>query len=317
MSKMIYATQRCPTQPPPREGLLFSPHRKEPLENRAKNYFSNISLPIKNSPEKFKNIISKADRYIRPYDTLPTMVMRKESRNDLSEKSVKKMISRCKNFPAEYQHAKKTLAQQENRPAARKMVNALDVQYKQLAASTNLKWQLNSTDSQEQRAKALCLIHAWNTANDPKKELNLSGLGLNSVPPYLPRNVQILDISHNKLTDLVENLPDKVTHLNMSHNQFKELPPNLPQSITFLKANNNHLERLPKNMPSHLETLIVAKNNLRQFPDNLPDNITHIDASNNLLRTCPKQFPPNLAYLDLKHNQLAQLSNNLPSTLSI
>lgn len=62
----------------------------------------------------------------------------------------------------------------------------------------------------EKRAEAVARMRAWIQLNDPEATLDLSGLGLTTLPPFLPDNITILDASNNP--DLVhsEDFPDSL-----------------------------------------------------------------------------------------------------------
>ncbi len=103
------------------------------------------------------------------------------------------------------------------------------------------KWSINEA----QGAEVVSRIKAW-LASDRNQELNLSGLGLTSLPP-LPADLKKLNAANNLLSSLPEQLPP-LLELNVRGNQLRRLPEELPTaSLQMLNAVGNNLECVPAN----------------------------------------------------------------------
>lgn len=61
-------------------------------------------------------------------------------------------------------------------------------------------WAAAPEGQYEQREEALANIHAWVIEGDPTRRLNLSGLGLSSLPPHLPTN--FINLTGNNLASI-------------------------------------------------------------------------------------------------------------------
>lgn len=122
------------------------------------------------------------------------------------------------------------------------------------------------------------------------KELHLYNLTLTKLPK-LPNSLEHLDISKNKIDDIVDLpknlkyldcywclakkliLPEKLEYLNCKLNCLEELI--LPPKLKFLDCSNNYLKTLT-NIPLTLETLKGHNNNWEQL-DIIPNNIIYLD----------------------------------------
>lgn len=96
---------------------------------------------------------------------------------------------------------------------------------------------------EENGAKAAEIIRAWLAKNDSSAVLNLSGLGLKSLPP-LPHGLEKLMANKNQLTVIPEHhLPASLTAIDVHNNQLVALPETLPiASLRLLNAANNLLK---------------------------------------------------------------------------
>jgi Leucine-rich repeat (LRR) protein len=97
-------------------------------------------------------------------------------------------------------------------------------------------------------------IDAWLVHGDPSEELDLSSLGLETLPP-LPDTVALLLCGNNRLTELPD-LPSSLSELRCSDNQLTRLPAVLPSSLLILDCVNNKLTALPEKLPASLEVLV-------------------------------------------------------------
>lgn len=191
----------------------------------------------------------------------------------------------------------------------------------------------------ENRKEAYERMKAWLNADRPNDPLDLSMLGLTSLPnkwpdslqrlrveynelTYLPEkfptSLQELDASNNKLRRLPEKLPTSLQKLSVTDNQLRSLPENLPDSIWDLKLQYNKLRSLPKKLPKFLKILNVSNNKLRSLPETLPKLLQMLYASENKLINLPKNLQTlPLQRLHVSNNRLTSLQENLPESLEI
>jgi Leucine-rich repeat (LRR) protein len=157
--------------------------------------------------------------------------------------------------------------------------------------------------------------------------LDLSELGLTTLPPLWPRNLAKLDISKNRLEVLELSPISTLVELNVSSNQLAELCP-VPDSIRFLDisgnvitrvhkwpssaqrivASNNWFETIPA-LPFHLKLLSVEYCLLKQLPE-LPNSLEKLNTANCQLSTLPDELAPDLRLIDVSGNQLAKLPDS-------
>ncbi|MFZ6771364.1 NEL-type E3 ubiquitin ligase domain-containing protein [Undibacterium sp. SXout7W] len=152
-------------------------------------------------------------------------------------------------------------------------------------------WAENGSQG-ENRAEAVSTIINWvrsNNAAPHPQPLILRNLGLTALPEEgLPRNVQILDVSGNRL---------------------RQLPRQLPASLKSLDANNNRLTSLPERLPANLQELHVGHNQLTNLPM-LQEGLHYIALNNNLLTNLP-HLPQSLRSLEACDNGLVLLPDNI------
>ena len=103
----------------------------------------------------------------------------------------------------------------------------------------------------------------------PGTSLNLSKLGLTSLPP-LPATLRFLDCYYNQLTSL-RSLPATLEMLDCSGNQLTSLPP-LPATLRVLDCYNNQLTSL-RSLPVTLQRLFCWGNKFpnRNNGESIPD----------------------------------------------
>ena len=147
------------------------------------------------------------------------------------------------------------------------------------------------------------------------RSLDLSRLGLTSLPENLPDQIQELNVFNNQLASLPENLPDQIQELNVSRNRLTSLPENLPDQLQKLNAAHNQLTSLPENLPDQFQKLNVAHNRLTSLPENLPDQFQKLNVAHNRLTSLPENLPDQLKKLNVAHNQLTSLPQRLPDQL--
>ena len=176
--------------------------------------------------------------------------------------------------------------------------------------------------------------------------LDLSGLGLRSLPPriaQLPKLTE-LDLANNRFETLPPELGqfENLTRLDLSNNPLAGLPPEigrfakltrldltrtplagLPPEIgmltglTRLYLDHNRLENLPPEIDqlANLTRLYLSHNALTTFPSGLDRlaKLTRLDISRNRLKNLPPEIGQltKLTVLDLSHNPLASLTPEL------
>ena len=177
-------------------------------------------------------------------------------------------------------------------------------------------------------------------------ELDLSGLGLASLPTEIGRlvNLAILDISNNQLTNLPTEIGQltKLVRLNLSNNHFTELPPtvvqlrnlkalyfgsnvltNLPveviqlANLKVLDLSSNQFAHLPPTIfqLKNLEALYLRSNKLVSLPAEIGRliNLKQLNLNNNQIRSLPIEIGQltKLLSLSLKDNKLVSLPNEI------
>lgn len=133
---------------------------------------------------------------------------------------------------------------------------------------------------------AVTRIHAWLTSGNPFERLDLSELGLRTVPP-LPDGLMYLDLSRNAIAGLPAKWPDTLCSLTLAVNQLTSLATRFPESLEHLDASFNLLRDLPENLPHRLLTMDASRNRLETAPETLPVSLTHIDLRDNLIDMVP------------------------------
>jgi Leucine-rich repeat (LRR) protein len=104
--------------------------------------------------------------------------------------------------------------------------------------------------------------------------LDLSGLGLTSLPTELFRNDSIITslfCSANRLTSLPD-LPAALVTLYCDENQLTALPSKLPQTLERIFCQKNRLTSLPEDVPTNLRPLGISNRQMGIFR---PKNISN------------------------------------------
>ncbi|WP_213993034.1 leucine-rich repeat domain-containing protein [Sodalis sp. dw_96] len=134
------------------------------------------------------------------------------------------------------------------------------------------------------------------------KELNLSGLGLTSLPSVLPKGLRALDIHNNQLSEITPVLAPTLITLDASENQLTILPNmGFLLELTSLNVSHNRLLVLSGDLPPALEILFVNNNLLEEIPI-LPLFLIKFVAHNNNLIHFHGELPPTLQLLDVRNN---------------
>jgi len=99
--------------------------------------------------------------------------------------------------------------------------------------------------SEENGSKAIEVIKSWLAKGNKTAILNLSELGLQSLPP-LPQGLEKLMAHHNRLSAIPENqLPPGLKAIDIHSNQITALPEALPiANLRLLNAANNQIRSL-------------------------------------------------------------------------
>ena len=107
--------------------------------------------------------------------------------------------------------------------------------------------------------------------------------------PQLCDQVELLNVSKNRLVSLPEKLPADLKYLDISHNpNITSIPP-LPEGLQIFKAVNCNLRECPK-LPSTLQYLYIENNLLTSFPS-LPPKLEVLQIHNNYIQDIPTHIP--------------------------
>jgi len=130
----------------------------------------------------------------------------------------------------------------------------------------------------------------------------------------LPTDLQVLNLSFNKLDFIPDNIPKGLVALNISNNTIKFLP-KLPNVIKVVNAAHNTIKWFDQEL-EHLEKLNLSYNRISYFRfDRMKDNIRFLDLTGNQLKNIGGDiFPPNLEVLKLKDNKISVIPE-LPKNL--
>lgn len=126
-----------------------------------------------------------------------------------------------------------------------------------------------------------------------KKTLDLSNLGLTSLPEMLPGGITELNLANNHLSTLVE-LPGTLQILRANNNKLNELPL-LPTGLRELYINDNKLPYL-RQFPVSLQIIDVVNNNLCFLPY-LHYGLKSIKVRGNTFNSFPK-LPVSVEHVD-------------------
>ena len=168
----------------------------------------------------------------------------------------------------------------------------------------------------ENRAEALrrmkeCLITR-------QSMLNLSNLGLTSLPENLPPHLIEFYCSKNVLTALPKVQPPKLMVLKCYENCIIWLP-ELSTNLRVINCSENFLQFLPPSMPQYLYKLSCAGNNIHSIPDEMLENLTRLkvfDCSSNDLISAPR-LPPKLIIYYCGENKFKTVQVPQPQSLKV
>ncbi len=184
------------------------------------------------------------------------------------------------------------------------------------------------TTSVEERAAAAyreAQARIAKAASDGRRRLNLSGLGLTSVPPEIAQlsNLRRLDLDNNQLATVPLTICQLValSHLNLSKNLLTTVPPELGDLgyLTELNLAHNRLSTVPGEI-GRLEDLAILDldcNELTTLPPELEKlvRLVELHLFTNQLSTLPSELGSlaDLEYLDVANNRLTSLPETLQS----
>ena len=120
----------------------------------------------------------------------------------------------------------------------------------------------------------------------------------------LPKQLQILNFSFNKLDFIPDKIPESVIALNVSNNTIKYIP-KLPQNIQVVNASHNTIKWFDQELPN-LQKLNLAHNRIHLFKfERLRENLEFLDLSSNQLKSIDGDiFPKGLKVLKLRDNRI-------------
>ncbi len=180
-----------------------------------------------------------------------------------------------------------------------------------------------NADAQEAYDEALRRIEACQRKGKNGTNLDLSELGLNSLPPEISQltALTMLNLFSNQLCTLPPEIGQltSLTELNLSINQLSNLPAEIGQlsALTELDLSNNQLSNLPAEIGrlSVLRKLNVEDNELFTLPPEIGQlsAITRLRLGSNKLRSLPPEIGQltGLTALYLFNNQLRSLPNKI------
>lgn len=180
-----------------------------------------------------------------------------------------------------------------------------------------------------------------NNSKLTKVVINESIIATNINLDFLPKSIQELDLSMNKLNDIkglldlekLEKLnlsscffkcfdfsqsPKKLKRLNLRDNELTSFPlltNYLNSELEYLDVSHNHITVIPKEFVNLkcLTEFLCSHNNLEVLPEDdfFWRGLTRLDLRNNNLRVLPCSMKnlTNLTYLDLEDNFLTEFSN--------
>ncbi|AKB83507.1 hypothetical protein MSBR3_2929 [Methanosarcina barkeri 3] len=154
-----------------------------------------------------------------------------------------------------------------------------------------------------------------------RKDIRLTRVR-NLIKEACENNVNILDLSHNQLTQLPPEIKeiDTLKKLNLSYNQFSYFSSDIAElnNLTVLDLSHNQLTELPLEITklNSLTTLDLSYNQLIQIPSKISKliNLKKLNLSYNQFSyyfSFKIEGLKNLTTLDISHNHLSELSHEI------
>jgi hypothetical protein len=137
---------------------------------------------------------------------------------------------------------------------------------------------------------------------------------------FLPKSLQDLDLSMNKLNNIIGLLNlERLENLNISSCFFKSFEfSQVPQNLKRLNLRDNELTIFPKapnNLMSDLEYLDVSHNHISEIPTEIVNlkSLNEFLCSHNKLESLPEadSFWAGIIRLDIRNNHLRNLPNSM------
>ncbi len=157
-----------------------------------------------------------------------------------------------------------------------------------------------------------CLLLLWLTCtyvhaecpgvcscSESYRTVDCSWRGVRHLPEGLQRNIQSLNLTHNRLSDLDHHL-SSFTHLrilDISYNRLLHFPASLPRALWEINVSGNRLRVLNKDDTAYqwnLRVLDLSVNKLERvvFINNTLPNLKALNLSHNKFWTVPTNMPP-------------------------
>lgn len=123
----------------------------------------------------------------------------------------------------------------------------------------------------------------------------------------LPKSLQVLNLSYNKMDFIPDDIPGGLVAINISNNTIKYIP-KLPQTVKIVNASHNTIKWFDQEL-NNLEKLNLSYNHLSYFRfDRLRECIRFLDLTGNQLKDIGgKVFPENLEVLKLRDNRISEI----------
>ncbi|HDQ0001319.1 TPA: hypothetical protein P7Q73_000890 [Escherichia coli] len=125
----------------------------------------------------------------------------------------------------------------------------------------------------------------------------------------------MLDLSNLGLTSLPENLPPHLIEFNCSRNVLTALPEVMPKGLRVLECMENFLILLPKVQPPKLMVLKCYENYIIWLPE-LSTNLRVINCSENFLQFLPPSMPQYLYKLSCAGNNINSIPDEVLENLT-
>lgn len=132
----------------------------------------------------------------------------------------------------------------------------------------------------------------------------------------LPNWVLVFDVSYNSLYALYKGsshdyeLPKDLQVLNMSFNKLDFVPDIIPKNLVAFNVSNNTVKYIPK-LPETVKVINASHNTIKWFDQEL-ENLQKLNLSHNHIYYFRfDRIKENLTYLDLTGNQLKEITGNI------
>ena len=176
-------------------------------------------------------------------------------------------------------------------------------------------------------------------AEEKLTKLDLSGLGLEELPPEIGKCTQLETLVLGKwdeekwkwIGNELTKFPDALLQLtnlkilSIANNQITKIPEAIGQlsNLTQLDLSSNQITSIPEDLGQlwNLTRLSLNDNQITSFPEALGQlsNLTQLYLSNNQITNIPDAIGQllNLTLLDLRYNQIAQIPEALDQPLNL